>query len=200
MMSRASGEARIEERAAENLAFIRETLERSGRFTAVPGRTGVLLGAIAGTGAWLAHGQPDAASWLRVWIGTGVAGFLVTVAAIVAKSMRANMPVLAGPGRKFVFALAPSLVVACLLTIPLASNGQTELLPPLWLLLYGTAVVASGSFAIPEVGILGVGYLLLGTAALFLPGYGDQFMAAGFGGLQAGFGVWIWRRYGSRSE
>jgi hypothetical protein len=86
--------------------------------------------------------------------------------------------------------------VACLLTITLASSGQMELLPPLWLLLYGTAVTASGAFAVPEVGILGVAYLFLGGVALFVPGYGDHFMAAGFGGLQAGFGLWIWRRYG----
>jgi hypothetical protein len=90
--------------------------------------------------------------------------------------------------------------VAVLLTIPLASNGQMELLPPLWLLLYGTAVTASGTFTIPEVGLYGVAYLFLGTAALFVPGYGDFFMAAGFGGLQAGFGLWIWRRYGRRTE
>jgi hypothetical protein len=190
------GTARIEDRAAENLAFIRQTLERSGRFTALPGRTGVLMGAIAVAGAWIAHAQAEPMAWLRVWVVTAVVGFVVAVAAIVAKSVRAGMPLLAGPGRKFAFALAPALGVACLLTIPLASSGQMELLPPLWLLLYGTAVTASGAFAVPEVGILGVAYLFLGGVALFVPGYGDHFMAAGFGGLQAGFGLWIWRRYG----
>jgi hypothetical protein len=200
MGGRRTEPARIEERAAENLAFIRQTLERSSRFTAVPGRTGVLLGAIAVAGAWHAHRQSDPMSWLRTWVATAVVGFVVTVVAIVAKSLRAGMPVMAGPGRKFAFALAPALGVATLLTIPLASNGQMELLPPLWLLLYGTAVTASGTFTIPEVGMYGVAYLFLGAAALFVPGYGDHFMAAGFGGLQAGFGLWIWRRYGRRTE
>lgn len=194
------GPARIEDRAAENLAFIRQTLERSGRFTALPGRTGVLLGVVAGVGAWFAHRQTDPMAWLRAWVVTAVVGFVLTVAAIIAKSMRAGMPVLAGPGRKFAFALAPALGVAVLLTIPLASNGQMELLPPLWLLLYGVAVTASGAFAIPEVGVLGVAYLFTGGAALFLPGYGDHLMALGFGGLQSGFGLWIWRRYGRKKE
>lgn len=189
-------ETRIEERAAENIAFIRATLERSGRFTAVPGLGGVAMAVVALAGAWAASRQTDSAAWLNVWVVTAIVGFIVAVASIIARSVRAGMPVLAGPGRKFAFALAPALAVAALLTIPLASNGQMELLPPLWLMLYGTAVTASGAFTVPEVGLLGVSYLAVGAAALFFPGHGDLFMAAGFGGLQGGFGIWIWRRYG----
>lgn len=195
-MNPADSRFRIEDRAAENLAFIRATLERSGRFTAVPGRGGVVMALVAVAGAWLASRQTDAAGWLTVWVVTAVVGFVVAVASIIARSVRAGMPVMAGPGRKFTFALAPAIVAAALLTIPLASNGQMELLPPLWLLLYGTAVTASGAFTVPEVGLLGVSYLVVGAAALFFPGHGDLFMAIGFGGLQGGFGVWIWRRYG----
>jgi len=191
---------RIEERAAENLAFIRATLERSGRFTAVPGRSGVVMGAVGAAGAWLAHVQTDPMSWLRVWVATAVAGFVVAVAAIVLKAKRAGMPVLAGPGRKFAFALAPALCAASLLTIPLASSGRMGLLPALWLLLYGTAVTASGAFAIPEVGVMGLAYLSLGLGSLVLPGLGDVWMGAGFGGLPAGFGLWIWRRYGRGTQ
>lgn len=186
----------LHDRAAENIAYIRATLERSSRFTAVPGRGGVVMGIVGLGGAWWASRQPDAAAWLRVWVGTGLAGFVVALASIAHKAKRAGLPLLAGPGRKFAFALAPSLLVAVLLTVPLASNGQYELLPALWLLLYGTAVTASGAFSIPVIVVMGSTYLGLGTAALFFPGAGDVLLAVGFGLMNVGFGLWIWRRYG----
>lgn len=186
----------IHHRAAENIAFIRETLERSGQFSAVPGRGGVAMGLLAMAGALLASRQPDATTWLTTWIGVAIVGFLIAAGSMAAKARRAGVGLRAGPGRKFVFALAPSLVVAVLLTIPLASRGQVELLPPLWLLLYGTAITASGAFSLPALALMGSAFLGLGTAALFLPGHGDLFMAIGFGGLNLGFGFWIWRYHG----
>lgn len=186
----------IHDRAAENLAFIRATLERSGTFTAVPGRGGVLMGITGLAGAWLASRQPAPLPWLATWVATGFVGFTIAVASIVLRSRAANLPLLAGPGRKFAFALAPTLVVAVLLTVRLAGAGSYELLPPVWLLLYGTAITASGAFSIRPLGAMGAAYLAIGTVALFTPGYGDVFLAAGFGGLNIGFGIWIWRHHG----
>lgn len=183
-------------RAAENIAFIRDTLQRAGTFTAVPGRGGVVMGLIGLAGAWFASRQPDTASWLRVWMLTGAAGFVTAAVSMGVRARRAGVPVLAGPGRKFVFALAPSLLVGALLTVRLAGAGLATLLPGLWLLLYGTAIMASGAFSIRALGLMGGAFLALGGCALFLPAQGDVFMAAGFGGLNLGFGVWIWRNHG----
>ena len=38
--------------------------------------------------------------------------------------------------------------------------------------------------------------MVVGLAALFGPGSGDLYLAAGFGGLQRAFGAAIARRYG----
>lgn len=186
----------IHRRAEENLAFIRDTLERSATFTAVPGRGGVIMGIIGFGGAWLAGQQPGPAQWLWVWVATAVAGFVVAAASIVVKARTARVPLLAGPGRKFAFALAPSLGAAVLLTVALAAAGQHALLPGLWLLLYGTAVTASGAFSIRALAPMGAAYLVLGALALAAPAYGDLCLAVGFGALNVGVGTWIWRRHG----
>jgi hypothetical protein len=71
------------------------------------------------------------------------------------------------------------------------------LLPGVWLLLYGTAIVTGGAFSVRVVPIMGLCLMLLGAMALFVPReIGDLFMAFGFGFVQIGFGIWIAQRYG----
>jgi UDP-N-acetylmuramyl pentapeptide phosphotransferase/UDP-N-acetylglucosamine-1-phosphate transferase len=48
----------ISDRALDNLKFIRETMERSTHFTAVPGYGGMLMGATAVVAAYIAQQQP----------------------------------------------------------------------------------------------------------------------------------------------
>jgi hypothetical protein len=84
-----------------------------------------------------------------------------------------------------------------LLTLALYQLGAVSALPGLWLLLYGTAVVTGGAFSVRAVPIMGLCLMALGTAALFAPAaWGNMLMAAGFGLVQIGFGLWIALRYG----
>jgi len=87
--------------------------------------------------------------------------------------------------------------VGALLTYTLFQAGAFAALPGTWLLLYGTAIVTGGAFSARVVPVMGLCLMLLGAAALFMPaGWGDAFMAAGFGIVQVGFGWWIARHYG----
>ncbi len=187
----------IHHRALEQLEFIRSTISRTSTFTALPGRGGMILGLVGLLGAWIAWHQPTPERWLLAWTITAVTGFLVAAGFVAAKARRAGIPLLDGPGRKFALALLPSLMIGAALTRPLFDAGEALLLPSVWLMLYGGAVIAAGVFSVRLVPILGLCFLALGLASLIAPpGTGDLFMAAGFGGLHLVFGAMVARRYG----
>ena len=187
----------IDARAADHLRYIRETMERAGEFTAVPGWGGVAMGVTALVAAFFASRQATPDRWLNIWLMEAFVAVAIAAPASATKAHRANAKLLSGPGRKFLLSFAPPVVVGGLLTYALAHAGLHALLPGVWLLLYGTSIVTAGSFSVRVVPIMGLCLMLLGAMALFVPrGIGDLFMAFGFGFVQIGFGIWIAQRYG----
>lgn len=187
----------IDARAADHLRYIRETMQSAGEFTAVPGWGGVSMGLTALAAAWIASRQTAPHAWLRVWLIEAFVALAIAGPATYYKSRRARMPLFVGPGRKFVMSFAPPILVGALLTLALAHFGIFAVLPGLWLLLYGTAVVTGGAFSVRVVPVMGLCLMVLGAAALVSPAsWGDAYMAAGFGVLQIVFGGLIARRYG----
>lgn len=187
----------LHSRAMDNLAFIRETMEQAGAFTAVSGAGMIASGGVALVAAWGAAEQRSVERWLAVWLAAAAVALLVSGWATVRKAARAGMPLLSGPGRKFLLGFSPPMIVGVLLTAVLFRSGLTAVLPGLWLLLYGTAVVSAGAFSARVVPVMGLGFMLLGAAALFVPSpWRGALLAAGFGGLHVAFGIVIARRYG----
>lgn len=187
----------LRDRALDNLQFIRSAMERAGSFTAVPGWGMVVVGCTALAATWLALRQARDADWLAVWLGEAVLGVVVGGAALVQKARAANDPLLSGPGRRFGLSFLPPIVVGALLTIALHRAELFSLMPGVWLLLYGTAVATAGAFSVRVVPLMGVCFIMLGTAALFAPArLWPWSLAAGFGGLHIVFGLIIARRYG----
>ena len=187
----------LRDRAIDNLRFIRETMERAGSFTAVSGWGVVATGVLALAAAFVAQAQQSTGAWLLVWTTTLVASTAVSGWATVRKARRARMALLSGPGRKFLLGFSPPMIVGALLSVVLLRLDIVTVLPGLWLLLYGTAVLAAGAFSVRVVPLMGVSFMLLGALALFLPAaWGNMLMAAGFGGLHLAFGVAIARSHG----
>lgn len=187
----------LHDRAMDDLRYIRETMERSQSFTAVPGRGGVLMGCIALAASLVAVRAPSTAAWVGVWIGAAIVSFGVALVTMTRKARAAGEALLAGAGRKFTWNLTPPLLVGGLLTLALTRAGAAQLLPGAWLLLYGTGVVAGGAFSVRVVPLMGLAFMLFGGLALFAPaGWENLIMAAGFGGLHIVFGIVIWRKHG----
>jgi hypothetical protein len=187
----------IDARAADHLRYIRETMERAGEFTAVPGWGGVAMGFTAIAAAFVAAHQSSPRAWLTVWLLEAFVAVAIAAATAATKAHRANAALFSGPGRKFLLSFAPPIIVGGLLTFALFRGGALAALPGVWLLLYGTAIVTGGAFSVRVVPVMGLCLMAVGTIALFAPaGWGNAFMAAGFGVLQIGFGIWIARNHG----
>ena len=75
------------------------------------------------------------------------------------------------------------MVVGALLTWALFRAGLDGVLPAVWLLLYGTAVVCGGTFSVPIVPVMGLCFMALGAVSLVVPpAWGWLELAAGFRG------------------
>ena len=188
--------------ALDNLRYIRETMERAGSFTAVPGWGGVWMGVTALAAAAFASHASSAAVWLMIWLAEGALAIGVGVLAMHRKALAAGLPLWSAPARKFAFSFIPPLFAGAVLTLALWRAGAVSSIPGVWLMLYGTGVITGGAFSVRAVPVMGVCFLAEGALALMaLPSmdaraWADFVLGAGFGGLHIVFGTIIARRYG----
>ncbi|HEX7048987.1 MAG TPA: hypothetical protein VF188_02145 [Longimicrobiales bacterium] len=189
--------AALHDRAMDNLRFIRRTMERAGAFTAVPGWGGVVIGVTALFAAALGARAPSDEAWLALWLGEAALSLAIAARAIHRKARAAHVPVLFGPGHKFLLSFSPPMLVGVLLTAVFYRADQVALLPGTWMLLYGAGITSAGTFSVPVVPVMGLCFMATGAAALFSPPpWANPLMAFGFGGLHVLFGLIIARRYG----
>lgn len=183
-------------RAMDNLRYIRKTMERSGSFTAVSGWSLVLMGAVALV-AWGLSRDVSPGRWVGTWMVAAVVAVILGTSATALKAREIGQPILRGPGRKFILAVLPALLVGGALTFPIYRAGESQLLPSVWLLLYGTAITAGGAFSVRTIPVMGISFLGLGGLSLLTPpAWGPALMAVGFGAVHILFGLLITRRHG----
>jgi hypothetical protein len=181
----------------DDLRFIRETMERAGAFTAVPGWGGVGMGISACVTAFISGPPDNTTRWVAVWLIDAVVAVVIAIASTAWKSKTSGVPLSGLPALRFGLAYAPPLVAGMVLTPVFVMMGLMAHLPGCWLLLYGTAVTTGGAFSVRIVPIMGLCFMALGVVAFAAPApWGHWLMAAGFGGLHIAFGLIIARRYG----
>jgi hypothetical protein len=187
----------IQSHALDNLRYIRGVMERAESFTAVPGWGGVAMGASALLAAAIARRWRGTDAWLVTWVVEAIVAFLLGGLFLIWKAWRNEADLLSGSSRKFALSFAPPVLVGAVLSLVMYRAGLWQALPGTWLSLYGAGIITAGTFSVRVVPVMGMCFVGLGIAALFAPAsWADILLAAGFGGLHIGFGLWIARRYG----
>jgi hypothetical protein len=180
--------------AFANLRYIRDAMERATAFTSIPGVGGIIIGASAVATAFVAR-RLQGDRWLEAWLLDAVFAAVVAFVLMLRKASRAGVTLRSPAARRFFVSYFAPIVAAAAMTIAIVRAGGHALLPALWLLCYGASFIASGAFSIRVVPVMGVCFMVLGIAALFIP-FGNVLLAAGFGGIHIVFGFIIARNYG----
>jgi hypothetical protein len=187
----------IENQALGTLAYIRTSIESSGSM-AVPGMAGIVMGGIGTLAAIAASVARGAPHWLEIWLIAAAVAFVVGGAMMARETAQSGHARYLGPVRKFLLCLCPALLAGAALTFVLWRGGTTNLIPGMWLLLYGCAVLSASTVTIARtmrlISIMGALFMLLGVLAFAAPASTHTLiLGVGFGALHTIFGVLIGR-------
>lgn len=190
--------AALHEHALDNIRYIRDAMERASAFTSIPGWGGFAIGITAViTSAVAARYAMQPRLWLITWLAEAVVAIAIAAVTMTTKMRRAGVTFTAAPSRRFFVSYSAPLIAAAFITVTLVRAGMFAPIPAVWLLLYGTSFISSGSFSIRVVPIMGICFMILGLAACFVPlSIGNILMGAGFGVVHIIFGIIIARSYG----
>jgi len=172
-------------------------MERAGRYSHVSALSAAVAGALALAGAIVSkvlqvnYNVPARAAPLAaVWGAVLCLSILQAAAFHIAKCRRRGEPAWSHLTCQVVVAMLPALFVGAAITVYGFQTGQLDLLPPIWLLAYGSSLMGLGLYAGGRIQIVGALFMLLGAAGLWWwKEYGLRLMFAGFGGLHILLGV-----------
>ncbi len=202
-MDHTEAKARMEE--------IQRIMERATLWTLLPGTAAVVGGifVLAGCGVsyWMIRSLDFAAMldlpvsqqvvFCVMWFAIAVAGVLLETVLTARSAKQQGMSPTIRSARVAAFSLAPSVVVAMVLTVkflipPIPRPEEIQYIVPVWMMLYGTGVYTAGLFSIRAPRVLGLVFLAFGIVALMgLPQYGVVTAALSFGLLHIVFGLYI---------
>ena len=157
----------------------------------VMGIIGVLAAAVVSLPRWAPH-------WLAIWLFAAPVALLFGGAFVARQVARRGHTRYLGPARKFLLCLCPALLAGAVLTWVLWSGRMTSLIPGMWLLLYGCAVLSASTVTIAGIArlicVMGALFLALGSMTFVLPTTLHTLMLGlGFGVLHIIFGILIGR-------
>jgi hypothetical protein len=184
------------EHAEHTLETIRTLMDRSQRYEHLSGYSGLLAGgtAILGCAALNLKVLPfgPRLDFALVWSVVFVVAFAGHLLLTFGRARQRGEPVWSRQARTVLLAVLPSLGVSLAITVLMWQLDRLDLLPGLWLLLYGCGALATSFFAPRSIAWLGATCLAIGMISLVaLPGHAILTMAVGFGATHIGFGVGV---------
>jgi hypothetical protein len=182
------------EHAEHILETIRTLMERSQRYEHISGYSGLVAGVVTilGCAVLRLNLLPFAfpANFVVVWSAVFAIAFTSHLLFTFGRARQRGEPVWSRQARTVLLSVLPAFGAALAVTALIWRVGRPDLLPALWLTLYGCGVLATSFFAPRSIAWLGGTCFALGVAGLLAPhSYPILTMALGFGITHIGFGV-----------
>jgi hypothetical protein len=186
-------------------------MERATEFSNLSGWSILISGALAAAGVAACryagvdfreeasrHGEygPVGAALGPIWGSVFMLAVCQGVAFSIANARRKAEPFWSHLTRQVVVAMLPALFTGAALTEHALRSGRLEILPPCWMLAYGSSLMGLGLFAGRAFRVAALAFLVLGALSLFLlREHGLVMMLVSFGGLHLLLGAWVlWKR------
>jgi hypothetical protein len=182
------------EHAEHTLETIRTLMDRSQRYEHLSGYSGLLAGGTALVGCavlglnLLPFGPR--LDFAVVWTAVFAVAFAGHLFITFGRARQRHETVWSRQARTVLLAVLPSFGVSLAITVLMGRLGRLDLLPGLWLLLYGCGALATSFFAPRSIAWLGATCVTVGFIGLMaLPDHPITTMAIGFGVTHTVFGI-----------
>ena len=182
------------EHAEHTLETIRTLMERSQRYEHISGYSGLFAGsaALAGCATLASHFVPGRTQFrfAVVWATVFAVAFIAHCVLTFARARQRGERAWSRQARTVTLAVLPAFMAGLALSVVMWRLDRLDLLPGLWLLLYGCGALATSFFAPRSIARLGVTCFVIGAGSLLLPHtHPLRTMAVGFGLTHIAFGV-----------
>lgn len=172
----------------EQINSIRNLMERSTKFISLNGLSGIMAGVYALIGAGIAYDLIYISGQTELTAQLTFIAFLVLVLSIstgiwltIRKAKRKGVSVWNKSSQLLLINGAMPLLTGGCFALILLYQHHYGIIAPCCLVFYGLALVSASQYTFGDVKWLGIFEVLLGLAALLMPGYGLLFWALGFG-------------------
>ena len=197
--------------ATENLATIRRIMESATQLTTLPGKAAICGGVLALAGCAVTFWQmrsmdfgavaklPEGtrATIIATWAVVAVATILIDIAMTVRLARRKGMNPWSRLSQLAAYAMGPGIAAATLLMVAFVARGEWQLVAPVWMMLYGTAVWMAGILSVRAPRTLGLVFFIAGALTLFwLTPWAVAMVALTFGAAHVAYGIYLIRRFG----
>lgn len=203
----------------ETLSEIRSMMEKSSRFISLSGLSGVAAGGFALLGAAMVYvylGLRPFSNYRIYYLetlnqgkwGIGYEAFFLLDAGLVLllavtggiyfttrKAKRKGQTIWDKAAMRLISNLLIPLVAGGVFCLALYKSGEILLIAPATLVFYGLALINGSKYTLDDIRYLGYCELALGTVGLFVPGFGLELWALGFGVLHIVYGLVMYKKY-----
>ena len=205
------------EKYLQDIAEIKNMMNKSSRFLSLSGLSGILAGFYALVGAFMANniikytydsryvivrGQMNSESTenaiKQLFIIAAVVVILSIITGIVLSSTKAKKlgeNLWDVSSKRLVIQFSIPLISGGLFALALLYQGYYGLIAPVTLIFYGLACVNASKYTLGDVKYLGLTMIIIGLISTFFVGYGLFFWAIGFGLCHIGYGFAMYQKY-----